>query len=105
MTDRAPLRSIIITTTGQDVCKCKACEYCYIDEALEAKFDMPIWAVIAAARRNDEAALTNQTIWALQDASPDSILCPNDLDVLTIAATLRQESRRRSLDQNVVKYK
>jgi hypothetical protein len=105
MTDRAPLRSIIITATGQDVCKCKACEYCYIDDALEAKFDMPVWDVMAAARRNDEAALTNQTIWVLQDASPDSLHCPNDFDFLAIAAILRQESRRRGLAQNVVEYK
>lgn len=104
MVDRAPLRFIILAATGHDVNECTACQCCFVDEALEARFDLPIWEVIAAARKNDEAALTNRTIWVLAEASVDSVVCARGINVLAIARALRDEARRRGFDQNVVEY-
>ena len=105
MAGRAPLRFIILSATGHDVNKCTACQCCFVEEALEARFDLPVWEVIAAARKNDLSALTNRTIWVLAEADPDSMLCASGVNVLAIAKVLRDESRRRGLGQNVVKYK
>ena len=103
MTRRASLRFIILAATEQDVKNCMACQTCYADEALEDKFDMPLWRVLAAARTDDESALTNRTIWVLAGVSPNSVRCTNGLDVLAIARVLRQEARRRGLAQTMVK--
>jgi heterodisulfide reductase subunit C len=105
MAGRAPLRYIILSATGQDVNKCTACRCCFIDEALEARFDMPVWEVMAAARKNELSALTNRTIWVLAETDPDSMPCANGVNVLAIAKVLRDEARRRGLDKNVVEYK
>jgi len=102
MTNRAALRFIILATTEQDINDCTACQTCYADEALNAQFDMPLWQVIAAARKNDEAALSNQTIWVLDSVTPDAVCCPNGLDILAVARALRQEARRRGIHKNVV---
>ena len=102
MTNRAALRFIILATTEQDIYDCTACQTCYVDEALKAQFDMPLWQVIAAARKNDEAALSNQTIWVLDSVTPDAVCCSNGLDILAVARALRQEARRRGIHKNMV---
>ncbi len=95
--NRGPLRFIILTKTGQDIGKCTACRCCYLDETLAKKLDMPPWAVIAAACKNLEVALTNRTIWALAEASPAAVQCANDLDVVAVGRALCKETRHRGL--------
>jgi heterodisulfide reductase subunit C len=95
--DRGPLRFIVLATTGEDVRTCTACECCYVDEALEAKLDLSLPEVLAATRENDEAALTNQSIWALAEAGPGAVRCVNDLDVVAIAQVLCREAQLRGL--------
>jgi hypothetical protein len=95
--DRGPLRFIILAATGQDVAKCRACQDCYIDKSLLARFDIPLWEVFLAARQNDEAALTNRTIWAIAGVCPEAIHCPKELDAIAVARALRQEAQRRGL--------
>lgn len=95
--DRGPLRFIVLAATGEDVRNCTACECCYVDEALQARFDLELWEVLAAARENDQAALTNQTIWALSEAHPEDVRCANGLDLVTIARALSREAQLRGL--------
>lgn len=95
--DRGPLRFIVLATTGEDVRTCTACECCYVDEALEAKLDLSLPEVLAAIRENDDAALTNQTIWALAEACPGDVRCINNLDVVAIAQALCREAQLRGL--------
>lgn len=105
MANRGALRFIILAATGQDVNCCTACQNCCIDEVLLDEFDLPLWQVIAAARKNDESALTNRTIWILANAPPDSVYCANEIDVIAIARALCGEAQLRGLSQNVVKCK
>jgi hypothetical protein len=86
-----------LTGTGQDVRKCTACQRCYVNQDLEAKFDLPLTEIVMAARRNDEAALINGTIWVLAEAQPEAVQCSNGLDLVAIAEVLCQEARLRGL--------
>ena len=101
--DRGPLRFIVLADTGKDVNHCAACECCYVDESVQARFDLDLWEVLAAARQDDEAALTNHTIWALAEVHPQDVHCPNGLDMVTIARALCREARLRGLARRRVK--
>jgi hypothetical protein len=94
---RGPLRFVLLADTGQDVNHCDACECCYVDDAVQAKFDLELWEVLAAARQDDEGALTNQTIWALAEAQADEVRCTNGVDFVAIARSLCREARLRGL--------
>ncbi len=61
------------------------------------RFDLPVWEVLAAARDDDETALTNQTIWALADAQPASVRCLNGLNLVAVARALGEEAQLRGL--------
>ena|GEM_PF-1597112 len=101
--DRGPLRFIVLADTGKDVNHCAACECCYVDESVQARFDLDLWEVLAAARQDDEAALTNHTIWALAEADDGDVHCTNGLDMVTIARALCREARLRGLARRRVK--
>jgi heterodisulfide reductase subunit C len=97
MADRGPLRFIVLAVTGQDVNRCLACECCSVDEQVQARFDLSVSQVLAAARDNDPRALTNQTIWALAEATPAEVCCANQLDIVTVARAMCHEAERRGL--------
>ena len=94
---RGPLRFVLLADTGQDVNLCSACECCYVDDGVQAKFDLELWEVLAAARQDDEGALTNQTIWALAEAQSGEVRCTNGVDFVAIARSLCREARLRGL--------
>ena len=94
---RGPLRFILLADTGQDVDHCSGCACCYVGDEVEARFDLELWEVLAAARQDDEAALTNQTIWALAEAQSDEVRCTNGVDFVAIARSLCSEARLRGL--------
>jgi hypothetical protein len=52
---------------------------------------------LAAARDDDDTALTNETIWALMEAEPEDVRCIQGLDIVTIAQALCEEARLRGL--------
>jgi hypothetical protein len=97
VTDRGPLRFIVLAATGQDVSQCAACEACYVDGATEAEFDLALWEAFAAVREDDETALTSQTIWSLADARPEDVGCIKRLHLVTVARVLRREAYLRGL--------
>jgi heterodisulfide reductase subunit C len=94
---RGPLRFILLADTGQDVNQCSGCGCCYVGDEMQAEFDLELWEVLAAARQDDEAALTNQTIWALAEAQLGEIRCTNGVDFVAIARSLRREAELRGL--------
>jgi len=97
MADRGPLRFIVLAITGQDVSHCQACGCCYVDGQVQARLDLSVSQVLAAAQENDPRALTNQTIWALAEASPAEVCCANRLDIVTVARALCREAQWRGL--------
>jgi hypothetical protein len=97
VTDRGPLRFIVLAATGQDVSQCTACESCYIDGATEAGFDLTLWDAFAAVRGDEAAALTSQTVRSLAEARPEDVGCLKGLDLVTVARVLRREAHLRGL--------
>jgi heterodisulfide reductase subunit C len=95
MTDRGTLRSVILAETGQDIRKCAACQRCYVNDSLQAQFDLPLTEIVTAARRNDEAALLNRTIWVVAKAQPETVRCSKGLDLVAVAGVLCEEARLR----------
>jgi heterodisulfide reductase subunit C len=95
--DRGPLRFIVLADTGEDVSQCAGCEYCHVDAGVQAGFDLELWEVLAAARQNQDLALTNQTIWTLAQAGSEDVRCVHGVDVVMIARALCREARRRGL--------
>ena len=95
--NRGPLRFVILAATGVDVNRCAACEYCYVDETLQAKFDMEIWEVLSAACEDKPGALANQTIWALAEVCREEVRCSSGVDVVTVAQALCHEAHLRGL--------
>jgi heterodisulfide reductase subunit C len=96
---RGLLRFILLADSGQDVNQCSGCGCCYVDDGVQAGLDLEPWEILAAARQDDAAALTNQTIWALAEAQADEIRCPNGVDFVAIARSLCREARLRGLAQ------
>ena len=96
-TKRGPLRFIILAATGVDVNQCAACECCYAHDSVQAKIDLGIWEVLAAACANKQGALTNQTIWALAEAQAKDVNCFIELDVVAVAQALCREAKLRGL--------
>ncbi|GAB4528686.1 MAG: hypothetical protein Kow0063_05070 [Anaerolineae bacterium] len=94
---RGPLRFIVLAEAGQDVNECSACQCCYLDDGIRALFDLEVWEVLAAVRKNDQAALTNRTIWVLAGLQPDEVWCANGVDMVAIARALCREARLRGL--------
>jgi heterodisulfide reductase subunit C len=94
---RGPLRFVLLADTGQDVNQCSGCGCCYVGDGTQAEFDLELWEVLAAARQDDEAALTNQTIWALAEAQAGEVRCTNGVDFVAIARSLCREAERRGL--------
>ncbi len=95
MTDRRTLRSVILAETGQDIRKCTACQRCYVNGSLQTQFDLPLTEIVTAARRNDEAALLNRTIWVVAKAQPETVRCSKGLDLVAVAGALCEEARLR----------
>lgn len=97
MTDRGPLRFIVLAATGQDVGQCTACEGCYVDEATAAGFDLDLWEALAAVCGDEATVLTSHTILSLAEARPEDVGCLNGLDLVAVARALRREACLRGL--------
>ncbi len=95
--NRGPLRFVILAAIGVDVNRCAACGACYVDDLLQARFDLEIWEILVAACEDKREALTNQTIWALAEAQPKDVNCFNELDVVAVAQVLCREAQLRGL--------
>ena len=87
---RGTLRSIILTETGQDVCRCANCASC---ESLTAPgMDLTLGEIVRAAARNDPQALTCATLSACEDLLLRPIPCTAGLSLPSILITLQREA-------------
>lgn len=95
----ATLRAIVLATSGQDVRRCQHCEFCYSNLAPDQ--DISLESLLQLVVMNDEEVLTCRTLWS--DAVLDSSrhVCGNNLDIEGVLLALRDEARRRGLDEEI----
>jgi hypothetical protein len=92
---RGPLRSVVLTETGQDVRLCANCANC--DGLTAPGMDLTLGEIIRAAARNDSRALTCTTLSACEDLLLRPIPCTAGLDLTSIIVFLQREAELRGL--------
>jgi len=93
--NRAPLRFIVLSQSGQDVGDCSQCDSC--DCEFAASWDLRPCEVLQLIHNNDERALACKTIWTCQDCQVCCVNCPSEIDFGAIAHVLRQEAQKRGI--------
>jgi hypothetical protein len=92
---RGPLRSVVLTETGQDVRLCANCANC---NGLTAPgMDLTLGEIVRAAARNDPLALTCATLSACEDWLLRPIPCTAGLSLPSILIALQREAELRGL--------
>ena len=92
---RGPLRSVILSATGQDVGHCNGCGLC--DGLKTEEMDVSIGEVLQAANRNENLALTNRTLWNFDTLMEHGVQCQAGLDIVSILITLQREAELRGV--------
>jgi heterodisulfide reductase subunit C len=89
----APLPSVLLSRTGQDVRLCQACAQC--DDLMADGMDLAFGEILRLAARNDEHALTCSSLWCCEPLLGKAGRCPAGIDVPAVIRALRQEALRR----------
>lgn len=89
------LRSVVLTTSGQDTRRCQHCAFC--DTMLDPEQDITILTLVQMVAMDDEEVLTSRTLWSDQVLRGARHLCANGLDIEAVLVALRKEARRRGL--------
>ena len=89
---RAPLRAIIMTSTGQDVRACMNCDSC--QDWMAPGMDLTFGEIMRAAARDDPRALKNQTL-ATCDELLARVRCPSGIDIASVILALVREAELR----------
>jgi heterodisulfide reductase subunit C len=90
-----PLPFLVLTKTGQDVRQCQACDQC--DDWLAEGMDLSFGEILRYAARNDERALTCNSLWRCEPFLDRPTPCQAGLNIPAVINTLRQEAVRRGL--------
>jgi heterodisulfide reductase subunit C len=91
---RGPLRSIILTSTGQDVRECTNCDSC--DAWMLPGMDLTFGEIMQAAARDDAKAIENSTLWTCDDLLP-RVRCPSGIDIASVILVLVREAELRGV--------
>jgi heterodisulfide reductase subunit C len=89
----APLPFVVLSRSSQDVRLCMACDQCRDLHA--AGMDLTFGEIMHYAARDDERALTCDSLWACEPLLGSMSQCPSGIDVPTVIRALRQEALRR----------
>jgi len=84
----APLRSIILAQTGQDVRLCARCSACEADNLPHG--DLSVGELMQAAARDSPQALTCKTLWAAEALLSQGIKCQAGVDVVAVIRLLQK---------------
>jgi len=89
----APLPSIVLSRTGQDVRLCQACDQC--DDLRAEGMDLTFGEILRLAARNDMRALACDSLWRCEPLLSPRPPCQADLDIQAVIRALRKEALRR----------
>jgi len=89
------LRKLILIQTGQDVSRCRACQFC--DGIPSHEMDIPLTSLVQLINLNDEEVLTCKTLWSEEVLTYAKEACSRQLNLEAIILTLRNEAVQRGL--------
>jgi len=89
------LRKLVLIKTGQDVSRCRACQFC--DGIPSQEMDIPLTSLVQLINYNDEEVLTCKTLWSAEVLQYAKEACSRQLDLEAIILTLRAEAVQRGL--------
>jgi len=93
--NRAPLRFVVLSQSGQDVSECSQCDSC--DCEFAASWDLRPCQVLQLIHNDDERALACKTIWTCQACHKCCINYPGEIDFGAVAQVLGQEAQKRGI--------
>ena len=89
----APLPFVVLARSSQDVRLCMACDQC---RDLQAEgMDLTFGEIMRFAARDDERAITCDSLWRCEPLLDKMVKCPSGIDVPFVIRALRQEALRR----------
>lgn len=88
-------RRIILSKTGQDVNRCRGCQFCNTEYSREQ--DIPLDSLIQLVIMNDDEILTSRTLWSDEVLRKAGDACVRELDLEKILLVLREEAIRRGV--------
>jgi heterodisulfide reductase subunit C len=89
------LRKLILIKTGQDVSRCRACQFC--DGIPSHEMDIPLTSLIQLINLNDDEVLTSKTLWSEEVLQHAEEACSRQLNLEAIILALRSEAVQRGL--------
>ncbi len=92
---RAPLRSIVLAATGQDVRRCSHCALC--SESPAPGQDVSLETLVQMVVMNDEEVLTCRTLWEAEVFANARHACPNGVNLEAVLLALRHEAWHRGV--------
>ncbi len=95
MNPQAPLPSVVIASTGQNVRACQACQNC--DDLRCEGMELTFGEIMRATARDEVAVLSSPSLWCCEPLIRRPLHCQADLDVPAVIEILRREAFRRGL--------
>jgi len=89
----APLRSIVLSKTGEDLSLCQACDECR--DLLAEGMDLTFGEILRLAADDDERSIACDSLWRCEPLLGKATRCPAGIDVPAVIRVLRQEALRR----------
>ena len=86
------LRQLVLSTTGQDVYRCRGCSLCDVQAGDQ---DIPLNSLVQLVLMNDDEALNCRTLWSEEVLQTARSACIRELNLESMILTLRQEALRR----------
>ncbi|HET7011448.1 MAG TPA: hypothetical protein VFI11_11800 [Anaerolineales bacterium] len=95
MNQPAPIASVVLAATGQNVRACQACQQC--DDLRCEGMELTFGEIMRAAARNEVTVLSSPSLWCCEPLIRQRLHCQAEINVPAVIEVLRREAYRRGL--------
>lgn len=100
MSAQAPLASVVLAASGQNVRACQACLQC--DDLRCEGMELTFGDIMHAAALDRVSVLSSPSLWCCEPLIQRRIPCTADINVKAVIEVLRREAYRRGLAATLV---